>query len=216
MSDTHIFEDQSIAPLLAMLRAKNNKARPVARKVIHLDEAFDSRRPIAPHLIFAYELFAAYPGIITHKDFDFRTQLGCLAQFSLSQAEMMQALKGGSLTVISDQGNEICFPVEEMDITQLVTDCINIRELANSILPGEQIAVRLRRDGMSIKDVRQVLDQAELCRELLKRTVVSIIEAIQKSGRDLLSPLETEALMPHAERLAITREVRAELGHVNM
>lgn len=212
MTNTIFFEDPSIAPLLAMLRAKNERVRTGSRKVVHLDEAFDSRRPIAPHLIFANELMSAYPGMITDKDFDFREQLGYLLQFSLSQAELMQALRTSTLVVISDQGKEILFPVEEADITQLMADCILIRELAASILPSETIAVRMRRNGIKIEEVRRVLDQAALCQHMLKRTLASAIEAMQKAGKNYLSDLESEALMPREERFAITREVRAELG----
>ena len=125
---------------------------------------------------------------------------------------MTQALRTGLLTILSDQGEEIHFPLEDADITQLVADCITIRELATSILPSEQVAVRLRRMGTPISETRQVLEQAELCRDMLKQTVVSIIEAMQKSGQDLLSPIEVEALMPLNERLEISNQARANLS----
>lgn len=210
--NTIFFEDPSIAPLLAMLRAKNNAPRTVAsRKVVYLDELYDSRRPVAPHLIFANELLAAYPGFITDKDFDFRDSLGYLVQFSLSQTELTESLRTGKLYITSDQGNEVCFPVEDEDVTQLVADCITIRELASGILPAEIIAVRMRQQGFKIDEVRRVLEQADLCRIMMKRTVVSIIEAFMKSGQDFLSPLEIEALMSREERAAIAAEVREEM-----
>ena len=204
MTTTTHTEDALISPLFAMLRAKQELgSRPSKGKVVYLDQQADSRRPVAPHLIFANELFSAYPALITEQDFDFRMQLGYLTQFSLSQAELTQALRSGMLTILSDQNEEIHFPLEELDITQLVADCISIRELATSILPSEQVAVRMRRNGVTIRETRQVLEQAELCRDMLKQTVVSIIEAMQKSGKDLLSPIEVEALMPLNERLEI-------------
>ena len=66
--------------------------------------------------------------------------------------------------------------------------------------------------GTPISETRQVLEQAELCRDMLKQTVVSIIEAMQKSGQDLLSPIEVEALMPLNERLEISNQARANLS----
>ena len=213
MSTIDHYEESNISPLLAMLRAKSDRPRARgSRKVIHLDEYMDARRPIAPHLIFANELMSAYPALLTDKDFDFRMQLGYLTQFSVSQAELAHALRTSELTILSDQGKEIHFPVEAQDITALVADCITIRELATSILPSEQVAIRLRRSGISIRETRQVLEQAELCRTMLRQTVASIIEAMQKSGQDLLSPIEIEALMPIQERLAIAQEVRQELA----
>lgn len=210
--NTIFFEDPSIAPLLAMLRAKNTAPRRAgADKVVYLDEMFDSRRPVAPHLIFANELFAAYPGYITQKDFEFRESLGYLAQFSLSQTELTGSLRTGKLYITSDQGNEVCFPVEDEDVTQLVADCITIRELAASIRAPEQIAISMRAKGFKIDEVRRVLEQADLARIMLKRTVVSIIEAFMKSGQDFLSPLEIEALMSREERSSIAEEVREEM-----
>jgi hypothetical protein len=207
-------EDAIISPLFAMLRAKQELGpRITLGKVVYLDHQMDSRRPIAPHLIFANELFAAYPGMISETGFDFRMHLGYLTQFSVSQAELTQALRTGLLTILSDQNEEIHFPLEEADITQLVADCITIRELASSILPSEQVAIRLRRNGTTIRETRQILEQAELCRDMLKQTVVSIIEAMQKSGQDLLSPIEVEALMPLNERIQLSHQARERLSN---
>lgn len=214
MTHTTHTEDALISPLFAMLRAKQERGSTAPRgNVVYFDREMDSRRPIAPHLIFANELFSAYPALITEKDFDFRMQLGYLVQFSVSQAELTDALRTNLITILSDQGDEIHFPLEEQDRTQLVNDCITIRELAGSILASEQVAIRLRRSGVSIRETRQILEQAELCREMLKHTVVSIIEAIQKSGEELLSPIELEALMPLNERLELVEQVRANLTH---
>ena len=157
MTTTTHTEDSIISPLFAMLRAKQELGpRGSKGKVVYLDQQADSRRPIAPHLIFANELFSAYPAMITEQDFDFRMKLGYLTQFSLSQAELTQALRSNLLTILSDKNEEIHFPLEELDITQLVADCIAIRELANSILPSEQVAVRVRRNGATIRETRQV------------------------------------------------------------
>lgn len=215
MTHTTHTEDALISPLFAMLRAKQERGSSSAPRgnVVYFDREMDSRRPIAPHLIFANELFSAYPALITDKDFDFRMQLGYLSQFSISQAELTDALRTGLITILSDQGDEIHFPLEDLDRTQLITDCITIRELAASILPSEQVAIRLRRSGVSIRETRQILEQAELCRDMLKHTAVSIIEAIQKSGEELLSPIELEALVPLNERLELAQQVRSNLTH---
>lgn len=206
-------EDALISPLFAMLRAKQMRGTPAqAGNVVFLDHYWDERRPVAPHLIFANELLAAYPGMIAEREFDFRMQLGYLAQFSVTQAELALALRTDHLVVLSDQGDEIFFPLEEADLTQLVTDCITIRELASAILPSETIALHLRRAGVSIRETRQVLEQAELCRDMLRQTVASIIEAMQKSGRDILSPIELEALMPLNQRIELSQQARANLS----
>lgn len=214
MSNIIHTEGTPLPPLFAMLRAKQEMGPRIATgKVVYLDQLMDHNRPVAPHLIFANELFSAYPGLISDKDFDFRMQLGYLTQFSLSQAELTGALRSGLLTILSDQNDEIHFPLEEEDITQLVADCITIRELAASILPSEQVAIRLRRSGTTIRETREILQQAELCRDMLRQTVVSIIESIQKSGQELLSPIEAEALMPLAERMEIQDRVREQFEH---
>lgn len=214
MTHTTHTEDALISPLFAMLRAKQERGSTTQNgNVIYFDREMDSRRPIAPHLIFANELFSAYPAMITEKDFDFRMQLGYLCQFSISQAELTDALRTRLITILSDQGDEIHFPLEELDRTQLIADCITIRELAASILPSEQVAIRLRRSGVSIRETRQILEQAELCRDMLKHTAVSIIEAIQKSGEASLSPIELEALVPLHERIERAHEVRERLSH---
>ncbi len=214
MTHTTHTEDALISPLFAMLRAKQERGSAAPKgNVIYFDREMDNRRPIAPHLLFANELFSAYPALISEKQFDFRMQLGYLAQFSISQAELTDALRTGLITILSDQGDEIHFPLEELDREQLIADCVTIRELAASILPSEQVAIRLRRNGTSIRETRQILEQAELCRDMLKHTAVSIIEAIQKSGGELLSPIELEALVPLHERIELAHEVRERFSH---
>ena len=58
-------EDAIMSPLFAMLRAKQEMGpRITLGKVVYIDQQMDSRRPVAPHLIFANELLSAYPALI--------------------------------------------------------------------------------------------------------------------------------------------------------